>query len=358
LNAPSGQLANNALFKNYFRGLYFKVENGSPGNMAMINFKGGTITIYYKEDLKTTNATVTPPVDTWSRVSKTFVLNLTGNTVSLLNNSNENTDYLSAINNTSEASKLYLKGGEGSLAYVDLFGSTDLYGYVVKKDANNNPIDENGNIIPLNSNGDPISGYLIYIKSIVPNGISDELDDLRYPNISSDPSSIYYSKKNRWLINEANLTFYIDNASMSNTQTAEPNRIFLYDMKNKKPLVDYLYDFTTNSVYPKFSKYIHGGILEKENVTNGRGIRYKIRITNHLRNLIKNDSTNVRLGISVTENINNIAFSKRKLPVTDAVLTAPSMSVMSPLGTILYGSNPSVSDDKRLKLEIYYTKPN
>jgi hypothetical protein len=34
------------------------------------------------------------------------------------------------------------------------------------------------------------------------------------------------------------------------------------------------------------------------------------------------------------------------------------MSVMSPLGTILYGSSPSVPDDKRLKLEIYYTKPN
>ncbi len=28
LNAPSGQLANNEVFKNYFRGLYFKTENG------------------------------------------------------------------------------------------------------------------------------------------------------------------------------------------------------------------------------------------------------------------------------------------------------------------------------------------
>jgi hypothetical protein len=50
LNAPTGQLSSNALFKNYFRGIYFKVENGNPGNMAMINFKAGKITIYYKED--------------------------------------------------------------------------------------------------------------------------------------------------------------------------------------------------------------------------------------------------------------------------------------------------------------------
>jgi hypothetical protein len=31
---------------------------------------------------------------------------------------------------------------------------------------------------------------------------------------------------------------------------------------------------------------------------------------------------------------------------------------MSPLGTILYGSATAVPEDKRLKLEIYYTKPN
>jgi hypothetical protein len=36
------------------------------------------------------------------------------------------------------------------------------------------------------------------------------------------------------------------------------------------------------------------------------------------------------------------------------------MSVVNPLGTILYGSNLPVTDpnyDKRLKLEIFYTKP-
>nr|MBP6460351.1 DUF4270 family protein [Crocinitomicaceae bacterium] len=36
----------------------------------------------------------------------------------------------------------------------------------------------------------------------------------------------------------------------------------------------------------------------------------------------------------------------------------PKASVMNPLGTILYGSHPSVPEDKRVKLQIYYTKPN
>jgi hypothetical protein len=31
---------------------------------------------------------------------------------------------------------------------------------------------------------------------------------------------------------------------------------------------------------------------------------------------------------------------------------------MNPLGTILYGGKSSVPDDKRLKLEIIFTKPN
>jgi hypothetical protein len=35
----------------------------------------------------------------------------------------------------------------------------------------------------------------------------------------------------------------------------------------------------------------------------------------------------------------------------------PESSVMNPLGTILHGSN-STDEDKKLKLEIYYTKPN
>ena len=299
LNAPTGQLANNQVFKNYFRGLYFKTESiGNAGSMAILNFKGGKITIYYNED----KATTTNGQTVYNRVNKTLVLNLTGNSVSLLNNSNENTDYLNTTaNSTQEASKLYLKGGEGSMAVIDVFG----------QDADNN-------------------------------GIADEIEAI---------------KANGWMINEANLTFYIDRTAMANTGIYEPNRIFLFDLNNKRPLIDYSFDFSSNSTYPKFNKFVHGGIIEKEDVDNGRGIKYKVRITNHLRNLINNDSTNVRLGLAVTESINNVAFSKLKTPNANTI-SAPTMSVANPLGTILYGSHPSVPEDKRLKIEIYYTKPD
>lgn len=300
LNAPSGQLANNAVFRNYFRGLYFKVENGNPGQMAMLNFQGGKITVHYNEDKKKT----VEGVVTYEREFKTLTMSMSGNTVSLLNNSNENIDYLNAANSNQEAAKLYVKGGQGSIAVIDVFGA----------DADNN-------------------------------GIADEIEVI---------------KANGWMINEANLTFYIDRTAMSDTRTAEPNRIFLYDLNNRKTLVDYIFDPTTNTVDPKVGKYIYGGIIEKEDVENGRGTKYKIRITNHLRNMISNDSTNVRLGLSVTENINSVAFSKLRTANTNTEY-APNMSVLSPLGTILYGTNIPVGDpdyEKRLKLEIYYTKPD
>jgi hypothetical protein len=51
-----------------------------------------------------------------------------------------------------------------------------------------------------------------------PNGVSDELDDLRYPD----------GKK--LLINEANLVFHIDATAMATAK--EPNRVYLYDLTN------------------------------------------------------------------------------------------------------------------------------
>ena len=371
LNAPEGKLANNAIFKNYFRGLYFKVSNGSPGHMAMLNFKAGKITLYYNEDKKSTvNNTVS-----FERVNKTYVLNLTGNCVSLLENTNENLDYINAANSTAEASKLYVKGGQGSVAMIDLFGDPtasdyDTYRYVVKKNTNGEPIDELGVKIRTDANGDPVSGsYFTYEKQLSPNGVADQLDDLRYPRYTTYQNVDYYSVKNRWMINEANLTFNIVTEDMDDAATIEPSRIFLYDLTNKKALFDYSIDFTSNVLFPKFNKGVFGGLLfdtngklvkQRDDATGNyvkKGAKYKVRITNHIRNLIKNDSTNVRLGLSVTENIANIGFSKLRTPNSN-FKNAPTMSVMSPTGTILYGTNPAVPENQRLKLEIYYTKPD
>ena len=346
LNAPSGILSNQALFKNYLRGLYFKAEDGNPGNMAMLNFKLGKISIYYKEDKITPDKPETTTVNEYKleRLSKIFGLNLIGNTVSLLQNFNENVNYLTAANSTQEASRLYLKGGEGSMAVVDLFGAVDIKGYILNPAFNNNVVVSISN-----------PKYILVPGS---NGVSDEIDDIKF---------------NGWLINEANLIFYIDKIAMPDTdkKTIEPNRIFLYDLTNNKVLNDYIFDGTAVPGFPTRNKFIFGGILLNKDgaVVNQmksdvgeitkKGTKYKFRITNYVRSLIKNDSTNVRFGLTVTESINNVGLSKLRIP-NATFNRAPTMSVMNPLGIILYGSNipvaPTQEYKKRLKLEIYYTK--
>ncbi|WP_269226553.1 DUF4270 domain-containing protein [Flavobacterium eburneipallidum] len=302
LNAPASALVTNEAFKRHLNGLYFKVEQSGTdsGSLAMMNFARGTITIKYKEDLVTTTAT--------TRVDKTIVLNLTGNTASLLDKTNPNTAYTSAINTPDKDlgdEKLYLKGGEGSMAVLKLFG-------------------------PDNFGDDGLTG--------TPNGVADELDRIR---------------KNKWLINQASLILTVDAASMANSY--EPERLYLYDFTNNATILDYFIAAASTSKY--VSKFTFGGYLKRDATTQKRGVSYRINLTSHIRNLVKNtDAKNIELGLAVTEDINIADFYKLKTP-SGSFIQAPVTSVMNPLGTILHGSN-STDANKKLKLEIYYTKPN
>ena len=318
--STAGKLINNNVFKEYFRGLYFKTEANSDspeqGSLAMLDFKKGKITITYNVSVTATDGTITTE-------EKTLILNLAGNTVNVFENDYSNeyvTNITSGINTAQGDSKLYLKGGAGSMAVISLFGETDVRGF--------------------DTDGNPTS---------VPNGVSDELDDLRNP-----------SNGQKLLINEANLIFSIDSSAISGA--SEPNRIYLYDLNNKRPIIDYYTDISLNSI-PKFNKAIHGGIIEKATTGNKRGYQYKIRLTNHIRNLINKDSTNIRLGLVVTEAIATVTSAKLKTPTLTGIPVdrTPLSNVINPLGTVLFGNNIPVGDPnyaKRLKLEIYYTKPN
>jgi len=301
ITSGSGKLATNDVFKDYFRGLYFKVEKSgsNTSNMALMDFSKGTITIKYKEDSSTT------PVE---RVERSIVLNLTGNTVNLLSNTNKPA-YDAAVNNpnnTAGDEKLYLKGGEGAMAVLGLFDKTDVKGY-----------DANGNLV------------------VGPNNIPDQLDDLRNP-----------ADKKRVLINEANLVFHVDGDVMGANKL--PVRMYLYDFNNRRPILDYVADGTTGLP-------VYGGIL---NATKVGDKTYKFRITNHIRNLINNkDSTNVKLGVVVTNDIINSTMNNLRSPLPN-LSQVPQVSLMNPRGVIFHGGKSTVPDDKRLKLEIYYTKPN
>ncbi|WP_297508903.1 DUF4270 domain-containing protein [Flavobacterium sp.] len=317
-NAPAGVFLNNNTFKNYFRGLYFKAEAAvgaeNQGVLARLNTARGKITIIYKDYTNQTaydNSVNDPSI---KKVSKKIVLNLTGRTVNFFD-----TDYINPVTTPNMVvgdERIQLKGGKGSMGVIDLFNPTDNIQY--------------------NSSGALVN---------TPNGIPDELDQLRNP-----------SDGKKWLINEANLVFYIDKTAMATA--VEPNRILLYDLDNNRPVIDYYNDLST-AVETKYNKFIHGGILVKG--SDSRGDYYKVRITNHFRNLITKDSTNVRLGLVVTENINSVNRGYLQTPFTIGTKQykfSPAMAIVNPLGTILFGSNPNVPDSKRMKLQVYYTKPD
>jgi hypothetical protein len=297
LNAPAGSLATNDAFKDYFRGIFFNIESiGTDRNMAMLNFRAGKISITYTETIDS------------KEVNKIMTLDFKGNTVSFLDESNTNVDYTNAtIDDEVPDANLYLKGGQGSLSVLELFGE-DKFGE------------------------DGVSG--------TSNGVADRLDIMR---------------KNKYLINEADLVFHLNTEKMG--ESPIPQRIYLYDYTNNQVLSDY-YESSVVSSNTKYNKYLFGGIFKKKDV-NGVGDYYKFRITNHIRNLVKySDSTNVKLGLVVTEDINKYAFYAAKDKNGTPSLFVPMGSVMNPLGAILFGSNLPIDDKRRLKLEIYYTKPN
>ena len=326
-SGATGKLVNNDVFKRYFNGLYLKADNAdnSPnqGSLASLNIKLGKIIVTY-------NVTVTSATGVVTIKEKKFGISLGGNSVNLFEN-DYNTGYTtqvtSATNATTGDYRLYPKGGAGSMAVIKLFG-------------------EDTKAVAANGTLYDVAGG---------NGVADELDLLRNPTGGQ-----------KLLVNEANLTFYVDRASM--TELEEPNRIYLYDLNNNTPIIDYYMDSSVGS-NAKLNKKIHGGILEKDVLTTivtKRGIKYKIRLTNHIINLISKDSTNVKLGLVVTESIATTVNSKLKNTTTGAnpFSKIPTSSVINPLGTVLFGNN--IPNDlankanyaKRLKLEIYYTKPN
>lgn len=341
--ASSGVLFNNNSFKNHFRGLLFEVQEITPdqGALAMLDFSTAEFKIIFKAaTLAPTTEVPNPP-----KIRRTLSLQMgykstsskKANSINFIEHA-RSTAYqtkLTASNEVTGDDRLYLKGGNGSVAFIDVFGAD------VKKVVND--------VLVSDPNG---------------NGVPDELDDLRVK-----------MKLNKWLVNEANLIFYVDKDAMLAPYQNEAERIYVFDATNHKPILDYYADNSTASNVKK-NKSSFGGIVERETLADEfnrkRGIKYKVRITEYIRQLIKNENTdyddNVRLGVAVIEDINTSANAyvnpANPHPInigTTNVPFIPVSSVMSPLGTVLYGTNMPAGDPnvaKKLKLEIYFTKPN
>jgi hypothetical protein len=284
------ELRNSNNFKNFIRGLYFKVNSPSnDGSLFIFDPDNAYVSIYYSFDNEDTPD---------ERDSGVFNLNLGGINVNTFQNQLP-TQIQTAVNNPNIQTgneNLYLRGGDGIISVVELFG----------KDNDNN-------------------------------GVADELETLR---------------DKKWIINEANLIFYVNQDLMVGGAT-EPERIIIYDLKNSNVLEDYLLD-PTNGLDPIDAISNHLGKLQRG--SDGNGEYYKLKITSHISNLINKDSTNVPLGVIVTQNVSTTTTQKLLNPMEPNISEVPSGAVISPEGTILYG-NATSNQEKRLKLQIYYTEP-
>ena len=160
-------------------------------------------------------------------------------------------------------------------------------------------------------------------------------------------------RQEQWLINDANLILYVDQDKVAGGE-AEPERLIIYDIINELVLADYGLDPTRQDL-PGVAVSEHLGILDRGSDENGDF--YKLRITHHISSLIHRDSTNNPLGLIVTQNVLSGGFRGVEDSEISGVEKIPSGSVVAHEGTILHGNNSAI-EEKRLKLQIYYTKPN
>lgn len=290
--AGSTELLNQNNFRDYFRGIYFNVEQvNNSGNMMLLNMQAerAGITLYYRTMVVDENdEDDDDDREELIEVNRSYKLNF-GSSV---NTFEQDTPQFNDDEN------LFLKGGEGSMAVIDLFSGPD-------------------------ADGD---------------GVSDELEHLR---------------ENEWLINEANLIFHVNRSYMNGLN--EPERVYLYDLNNYVMLADYILD-SQGQMNSMTSTSNEGHLAPLERDDNGDGVSYKVRMTRHIDNILNKDSTNVRLGLVVSQNVNLVTNSS-VLPREDAeVNVVPSAAVITPEATVLHGPNAE-NEDKRLKLNIYYTEP-
>ena len=299
-NEENQVLSSENKFKDFFRGIYIKAEqNSSDGSMMLLNLASSNsrITIHYSSD---NSVIVDDNVDLIETNQHEYVLNFSGNLVNIIENEqlfnfSENDEELGNEN-------IYLSGGQGIISKLDLFSG-----------------------VTENENGDEVSEFEFFKNFFV-----DEE--------TNQPKRI---------INEAFIEFFV-NSSFSNED--EPDRIYIYNYENSTPLIDYYLDQSISSTTIN-AKINHLEPLKRDSTSNGEGISYKIRITEHLNNIILRDSSNAKLGLSVISDIaaiQNQLIQNENGP-TKSIVTG---SLLSPKGTILHG-NLSNSVDKRPKIKIY-----
>lgn len=289
------ELVSNSNFKNFLRGLHLSVTPLTDDIMLLLDLRNASITISYEYDRIVDEVMEKDEREyTLGFITGQGNAPLQGNAVNTIISDAYPPEVADNLDTGTNAAGIYLKGGPGTYTEIKLF------------DANN---------------GETI------------------INDIKTKN---------------WIINEANLVFYVNREALDAVGgVIEPTRLYMYNTENNNPIYNAANE---NSVSDsRFGVYLdYDAFLQEE---NDLGIKYTIRITDHINNLILRDSTNATLGLTISPDI-------RLSGVSAAILSGnvekdlPVASNLTPLSTVLYGSATGVPEEKKLKLEIYYTEAN
>ena len=306
-NEGNQVLTNEPNFKEFFRGLYIKVESNSNGSIMLLNFASSNtkLTIHYTSDNTNIGDSDTGSVDEIETNQHEYEMNFSGNLINLFDN--ENPIDVGLIDQTNGNENIYLRGGEGIISTLDLFS---------------------GSIT--NDNGEEMSEF-------------DHFKQFFYDDISDEPIRI---------VNEAYIEFFVNQNFVNDD---EPERIYIYNYEQNTALIDYFLDQSVSSLTIN-AKINHLEPLVRDSLDDDKGIKYKIRITEHLNNLILRDSTNAKLALGVISDVASVQNFKILDGSESENKRLASGIILSPKGTILHG-NLSADIEKRPKIKIYYTEP-
>jgi len=293
----SSDLETNVDFQKALRGLIIRAEDFSDDLYMLLDIQNANINIVYEYDDYQTQGTLGDTTDdTIEKAEKEFSLSFNGIRINTLKNSLFDAavqEQLTISSNDNPSNRLYVQSGT-FLGKIRLFGDEEQ--------------DEN-----------------------------ELIEDLRGET---------------WLINEANLIFYVDPA-LANAKELLAQRLYLFNYDTGFPLSDYISDGSVSNFGANSDKSIFGGLLEYDD--NNTPYRYKFNITDHISNIIRNDSINFDLGLVVNADIDNLGFLNA-VTESDEELLYPLSATLNPLGAVLIGSHPeATSEDKKVKLELVYS---
>lgn len=277
----SSDFENNDNFIRYFRGLYIEA-NGTDGALMNLFTKDAKMTIYY------TNEEIRDEED------------------------NEDLNYNGIEGEQdvlvkSKQSMNFNFGGVRTGKYVHDYGGS---------------LVENSLLNPDKVNGE---SKLFIQGASGSQGIIDLFTD----------ESLEILRNKNWLINEANLTIYIDGE-----QSEVPSQLFLYNEDYNSLISDFY--------HPLYGVDVFGGLLEYD--SDGNPEKYKFRITKYISDILRITDPKAPSKLALRN------YLSTDLPTAGILLdTIIKDYNWIPKGVVLHGNLPN-SDEKRIKLEIFYSK--